>query len=267
ELHHRGFDGIETSLNEILRLSHNNDEFFKETLAKHQLDLIGICYTNWADFIPGSWQDLTVEQHLKNLERELEQMVKYNPIHINIHSGQDNWTIEQHEEFFERALLLQAKYPNVSSSHETHRGRSLFNPTITLHMITRFPNLRLTADFSHWLIVCERLLNHPSDLERLRRIIPHVDHIHARVGTVQHAQVTDPLVDAPVETHLMQTWWQMIWDEQMKQGKTRITLTPEYGPKPYAISDDVDVWTLTIREMERQRKNYQHWIEQKDYSP
>lgn len=127
-------------------------------------------------------------------------------------------------------------------------------------MISRFPNLRLTGDFSHFLVVCERLLNHPSDIERMRQIISHVDHIHARVGTVQHAQVNDPLINAPKEAELMQTWWQMIWTEHKKQGKLFTTLTPEYGPIPYAISSDIDVWNLTIQEMERQKKNYQQWL-------
>jgi len=94
----------------------------------------------------------------------------------------------------------------------------------------------------------------------MQQIISRVDHIHARVGSVQHAQVTDPLIDAPKETELMQTWWQMIWNEHLKQGKTITTLTPEYGPIPYAMSKDVDVWALTNKEMERQRKKYQQWI-------
>jgi sugar phosphate isomerase/epimerase len=118
ELHRIGFDGIEASLFDIHRLSKNDDQVFMDVLTKNKLELIGICYTNWTDFIPGSWQDLTVDKHLENLKNEFEQIMKYNPIHINIHSGQDNWTIEQHEKFFQQALLLQAKYPNVSSSHE-----------------------------------------------------------------------------------------------------------------------------------------------------
>ena len=100
----------------------------------------------------------------------------------------------------------------------------------------------------------------------MRQVISRVDHIHARVGSVQHAQASDPPTDAPKETQLMQTWWQMIWAEQVKQGRTITTLTPEYGPTPYAMSDDVDVWTLTNREMERQRKNYQQWINQNQHS-
>ena len=118
EFYRLGFDGIEASLNDIYRLSNNNDEIFMQALSKNKLELIGICYTNWADFIPGSWHNLTVVEHLNNLKNQFEQIIKYNPIHINIHGGQDNWTFEQHEAFFQGALILQDQYSNVTSSHE-----------------------------------------------------------------------------------------------------------------------------------------------------
>ena len=121
ELHRLGFDGVEASLNDIHRLSKNDEQLFQRALKDNQLELIAICYTNWADFEEGTWQDLPVETHLKNLERELEEVMKFNPVHINIHSGQDNWSNEEHETFFKSALELQAKYPDVSSSHEVIR--------------------------------------------------------------------------------------------------------------------------------------------------
>lgn len=65
----------------------------------------------------------------------------------------------------------------------------------------------------------------------MKTIIERADHIHARVGTVQHAQVNNPLVDAPVEAELMQQWWQMIWTQRKKHGKKYVTLTPEYDRK------------------------------------
>lgn len=120
ELHRLGFDGIEASLNEIHRLSNNDDQRFQQTLQENHLELIAILYTNWVDFVPNSWQNLTVEQHLTNLEEQFSQVMKYKPIHINIHSGQDTWTIEEHERFFQGALAIQEKYSEVSSSHEVN---------------------------------------------------------------------------------------------------------------------------------------------------
>jgi hypothetical protein len=77
------------------------------------------------------------------------------------------------------------------------------------------------------MLVCERLLEHPTDDERFRLFASRVDHLHARVGTAQHAQVNDPS-EAKKECEQMQRWWEMIWD-------------------------------LTNREMERQKKNYAKW--------
>ena len=123
-------------------------------------------------------------------------------------------------------------------------------------MVKRFPSLRLTADYSHFMLVCERLLEHPSDDERFRLFASRVDHLHARIGTSQHAQVDDPQ-QTPKESAHMQRWFEMIWNAQ--KDRAWITLTPEYGPAPYATTDEVDVWNLTNREMERQKKNYAEW--------
>ena len=123
-------------------------------------------------------------------------------------------------------------------------------------MVNRFPALRLTADYSHFVLVCERLLDHPVDDERFGLFASRVDHLHARVGSTQHAQVIDPR-DSKHESEQMQRWWEMIWNFQ----KTRpyITVTPEYGPFPYAMTTDIDVWSITNREMLRLRESYEEW--------
>ena len=127
ELHRLGFDGIEASLNEIHRLSNNDDQLFLRVLKDNQLDLIAICYTNWFDFAPGSWNDLSVEEHLKNLEHQMEALAKLNPIHMNIHGGQDTWTIDEHEAFFQGALTIQARYSHISSSHEVYSIKNMID--------------------------------------------------------------------------------------------------------------------------------------------
>lgn len=123
-------------------------------------------------------------------------------------------------------------------------------------MIKHFPSLRLTADYSHFMLVCERLLDHPKDDERFRLFASRVDHLHARVGSAQHPQVDDPTESKP-ESEQLQKWWEMIWDAQ--QERAWITVTPEYGPYPYAMTTSIDVWSLTNREMERQKQMYQQW--------
>ncbi|CAF1413344.1 unnamed protein product [Rotaria sordida] len=256
EFHRLGYAGVEATLSDIHRISQNDRDAFRRALHDNKLELVGLVQTNYPTVKNNTWQDLPIDEHLANLEYHFEEFMPYKPIHVNIQGGQDSWSIEENEQFFEKALEIQAKYPQVTSSHETHRSRSLYNPFITAHMVKRFPTLRLTADYSHFILVCERLLEHPTDDERFRLFASRVDHLHARVGFAEHAQVNDPL-EFKKETEQMQRWWEMIWDAQ--KNRTWTTLTPEYGPAPYAMTSEINVWDLTNREMERQKKNYAKW--------
>ncbi len=131
--------------------------------------------------------------------------------------------------------IAASRGPTIS--HETHRGRSFFNPFATARVLAEYPQLRLTADFSHWSVVCERLFEGSRDSEILKRLCAHVSHIHARVGSPQRAQI--PHRFGPGSEQLAneitrhRRWWQWIWAAQREQGFTHTTLTPEYGPPPY----------------------------------
>ncbi|CAF1290447.1 unnamed protein product [Adineta ricciae] len=256
EIHRLGYAGVEVTLSDIHRISANDPDAFHRALKTHQLDLVGLAQTNYPTYKDGTWEDLPIDQHITNLDIHLKEFLPYNPIHINIQGGQDSWSREENEEFIEKALEVQAKYPQLTASHETHRTRVLYNPFITAHLIKRFPNLRITADYSHFVLVCERLLNHATDDERFRLFASRVDHLHARVGTAEHPQISNPR-ESPIECEQMQRWWEMIWDAQ--KDREWITLVPEYGPAPYAMTADIDVWALTNQEMERQKKNYYEW--------
>ena len=59
-------------------------------------------------------------------------------------------------------------------------------------------------------------------------------HIHARVGHIQSAQVSDPRApewQGEVNTHLQ--WWDAIVQNRLSQGAATQTITPEFGPVPY----------------------------------
>ncbi|CAF4474512.1 unnamed protein product [Rotaria sp. Silwood2] len=238
EIHRLGYTGVEASLSDIYRLSNNDRNVFHQALHDHKLELIGTVSTSFCPAEPNVWHDLSIGEHLANLDKQLSELIEYKPIHVNIQGGQDSWSMAQKEEYFEKALEIQPKYPQVTSSHETHRSRALYNPFITADMVKRFPNLRLTADYAHFPVVCERLLSHPTDDERFRLFANRVDHIHARVASAQHAQVNDPL-ESKEESEQMQKWWEMAWNEQ--KNKKWITLTPEYGPFPYAMTSEINV--------------------------
>ena len=110
------------------------------------------------------------------------------PILINSHSGRDAWDEGQSRDFFKEALFLEAAL-DIPIVHETHRGRSLFNPWITQRLLGQFEHLHLCCDLSHWVCVCERLLDDESIIEQCAQ---HCLHLHARVGYEQGPQVPDP---------------------------------------------------------------------------
>lgn len=105
----------------------------------------------------------------------------YHPVKLNCQGGKDSWNFKQCVEVcihiyviltlssILRRLKLQMKLESPFAlrqyklhkfySCEKHRGRPTFNPWQTRDLVASVPDLRLTADLSHWVCVCERLLS------------------------------------------------------------------------------------------------------------
>lgn len=165
------------------------------------------------------------------LDNLLDVLPIYAPLRISVHSGLDSMTHEEGCAFFDRALLFEAK-AGIPVGHETHRGKLLFTPWDTAYYLTQFPALRVLADFSHWVNVCERLPN--DQREALHLACQRAVHVHGRVGFEQGPQVPDP---AAPEYAIQLAWhearWQAIWAAHQQRDEPFMTFTPEYGPTPY----------------------------------
>ena len=92
------------------------------------------------------------------LEPTLKALAEYQPIKIGLHSGRDSMTRDEGCAFFEEALRIEQQI-GIPVSHETHRGRIFFTPWDTAYYLREFPSLKIVADYSHWVNVCERLPN------------------------------------------------------------------------------------------------------------
>lgn len=90
-----------------------------------------------------------------DLQRELEDLASYQPLKINVQGGQDAMTWDEGCRYLEEALRVEAAI-GVPVLHETHRGRIFYNPWTTAAR-RQFDALKITADYSHWVNVCERL--------------------------------------------------------------------------------------------------------------
>lgn len=162
---------------------------------------------------------------------KLETLLQLKPVMINCHTGRDTFTFEQNLELLKGAEVLAKQY-GVTVAHETHRGRFSFAPWLTAQYIDAFPEIKLVADFSHWCVVSESLLE--DQQATMDKVIPHCVYIHARVGYAQGPQVPDPAAPE-YEKELLQhlKWWQQVVDHHKAAHTKELTITPEFGPVPY----------------------------------
>jgi sugar phosphate isomerase/epimerase len=220
----QGYDGVEAPAPEDDR----QRERFAQALKQSGLSYIAeICTAG--SFVPD--RRATPQMHLDSLAQKLESSVEFSPLFVTSLAGCDAWPEEQSMRFFEQAMALADDH-HIDINFETHRSRSFFNPWVTARIASALPQLRLTADFSHWCVVCERLMD--TEIDVIRTLAPRVRHIHARVGYDQGAQVPHPAApeySAALKAH--QCWWQMIWQSQKDAGVSVTTMTPEFGPDGY----------------------------------
>ena len=170
-------------------------------------------------------------QHLESLRRHAEVALECQPLFLTVIAGCDAWSVGESVDFFGRALAVGEEL-GVATSFETHRSRSFFNPWTTRDILRQLPALKLTCDFSHWCVVCERLID--TEPEVLALCAERAHHVHARVGYDQGPQVPHPAAPAyqtALEAH--ENWWSQIWRNQSARGMPVSTMTPEFGPDGY----------------------------------
>lgn len=235
----KGYDGIECSLGDMAKAGPNGParqngiERFAASLSEFKLKLICGVYTSWQDY-EGPNEALGVGEHLARYCNQLQTVSSMlNPCHVNVHSGADWWSLADKQRFVAEAIAIEKDF-GIACSHETHRGRMLFNPFVTAELLEKFPSLLITADFSHWVVVCERLLQSRFEKDIMLKCAEHTAHIHARVGSPSSAQVRDPLSPEWREAlRQHEGWWRAVWEARWRKGDKYFTLTPEYGPPPY----------------------------------
>jgi len=157
------------------------------------------------------------------------------PVLVNSHTGRDFWGPERIEPLLDVAAGVAGEL-GVDVLHETHRSRFPYAAAVTADYLRRRPELRLTADLSHWACVSETLLE--DQPEALAAGLEHSDHVHLRVGWAQSAQVPDPAHPRwrrELDVHV--DWWRRIRDRLAASGRDTMTLTCEIGPAPYQPVD------------------------------
>ena len=235
-------------------------EALEYSLDQHGLEWIQeICTAG--SYVPE--RHATVRDHLKDLEAQIVLGQNLNPRFINVMGGCDAWPIQQSIAFFKDAMNLGEKY-GVTLSFETHRGRSMYCPWNTIPILEAIPEMKITCDFSHWVVVAERLMD--SEWDAITLAAQHAHHIHSRVGYDQGPQVPHPGAPeyaACLASH--QRCWEEIWRSQAERGYTQTSMTPEFGPDgylhhlPFTNAPIADLWDLNRWIGECELAHFKNW--------
>ncbi|AOW46423.1 xylose isomerase [Acetobacter ascendens] len=206
-------------------------------------------------------QKATVQDHLDDLRHAIDRALFMTPRFMNILGGNDRWPANQQVEFMALAQDI-CRAANITCCFETHRSRILATPWVTLDVIAQLPDVLFTADISHWVVCCERLLNDSAD--DFSTFIRRVHHIQARIGYDQGPQAPHPAAPeyAPA-LRFHQHIWQAIWQSQHLRGYTT-TMTPECGPDgylhtlPFTNMPVADLWSLNVWTGQTEYEHFQH---------
>ncbi len=215
-----GYDGVEANAPE----DPGERNKFGEALRKYSLLFVGQQWT----------AGKTIDEHKRSFERQIRNNAELNPISVNSHTGKDYYKRADNLDLIKFCNSLAGEL-GVKLTHETHRGRFSFCAAGTAEYLTELPELRLTADFSHWCCVSESLLDDQSDI--LDTVIGHCDHIHARIGHEEGPQVTDPKApewEPAVSKHL--EWWNKIAQRRHQDRAELLPITVEFGPPNYMVT-------------------------------
>lgn len=217
-----GFDGVDT----WIPASSRNRKDFLRLLRSYQLPIV--CHQHQA-------QGSNIKDFCRSFEYYLNLSMECDPILINSHSGRDYFTVSDQLRVIDVAQEFSSRN-NIKVIHETHRGRLGFSPYNAMELFRLRPQMKVTADLSHWVCVTESYLEHCPDI--IHETMLRSEHIHARVGHLQGPQVPDPRVaEWQHATGVFMNWWTRMIHHKQISGQKIMTITPEFGPPPYMVID------------------------------
>lgn len=182
--------------------------------------------------VPILWlKEASPEEQLASFDREWSFWAERKVRLVNLIVGSDRWSLDQTLRFVDK-LLRRVAGETPLFSFETHRGASLFHPAVLDAVLDAFPEIPLTLDLSHFVLVGERMIDPRTDA--LGRWAENCVHVHTRVGTEEMPQVVDPRhPESASYLDAFEGWWDLIWAAQRRRGRPVSSLTPEYGGDPY----------------------------------
>ena len=229
-------DGLEWSLPEKLQMIRDAGfdgagvRFFDYKYAKEVTDFLRANNMTWqAQCYPKTIDDLKpIIEHVKELGAD----------HINLQADVRPYRLEDCIPYIDGWRLL-ARDAGIAMHMETHRDRMTTDLFFTLHLLDCFPDLRLTADISHYVVGREFAWPISEDNHRLmHRILDNAWGFHGRVASREQVQIQISFPHHKDGVDLFMSWWEYGFRSWRKRASRDATLTflCELGPKEYAMT-------------------------------
>jgi len=183
-------------------------------------------------------------QRIEDLEPALELALRHDCHHVTAQVDMRPYTLAEAMKIIEawQPLLEQT---NVPVLFETHRQRLTNDLPLTVQLLHEFPDLKLLADLSHY-VVSREMPAQPdaTDQAAIHQILEHSHGFHGRFASAEQVQI--PLGYPQFEGWyaLMRQWWlQGFQSWQRRQAgdpalqRRDLSFTCELGPYPYAMTD------------------------------
>jgi hypothetical protein len=150
----------------------------------------------------------------------------------------DNYVIGDEAITLLNGLVQEAADAGVPYFVETHRGRVTQDLHRTVDYIEAIPNLRLTIDFSHYVLGGE-MGGYSEKAEPLfEKLLERTSCLHGRISNGEQIQVDIGATGEHPMTELFVSWWEKGISNWLKEAKPGDVLpfVSELGPPHYSIT-------------------------------
>ena len=184
------------------------------------------------------WQAQCYPKTVEDLVPILERVRELGADHVNLQPDVRPYRLEACYPYIEGWQRL-AEESGIPVHVETHRDRMTTDMMVLLQLLDRFPDLRLTADLSHYVVGREFAWpigdeNHA----RIHRILDNCWGLHGRVASREQVQVQISFPHQREWLDLFMGWWDFAIRSWRRRAPADATLTflCELGPKEYAMT-------------------------------
>jgi hypothetical protein len=185
-----------------------------------------------------TWQAQCYPKSVDDLRPVLELVKEFGADHVNLQPDVRPARLNDCIPYIEGWRRLADK-AGVPVHIETHRDRMTTDLFFTLELLDCFPDLRLTADVSHYVVGREFAFPLPPEAHaQIHRILDQTWGIHGRVASREQVQIQLSFPHLKHWVDLFMGWWEYAirsWRKRAPQDAV-LTFLCELGPPEYAIT-------------------------------